>query len=226
MQDIFSTLTNIVIHIQNNVDDQLEDQLENQLEDYEITSESSKGSMDLLMSNGLDYLENIEIKTSLNTQDQNHDVQSDSSNILIRSRKSSFNTFDSISSINDINNDNDWLEKSIVNEYIKLYEYLDFKNFQSIKKGSFGSIVRATLKNTDDLFALKSFNNDEGTLCKIVREVFIKALITSVYSTYSKASIFNFILSQIKLHQVIAHENIIQFYGITKMENGTIKNHH
>ncbi|CAB4417904.1 unnamed protein product [Rhizophagus irregularis] len=192
MQDVFSALTSIVTCELNNADDQLEE-----YEIISITSESSKGTMDLnneLVSNHDSYLDVNGIEISLNSQNQKH-AQSDSSNILIRSRKSSFNSFDPISIISDINNfsDNDWLEKSIDNEDIKLYEYSDFKNIQSIKKGSFGSIVRATLKNIDNLFALKSFNNDEATLCEIVREI--------------------------KLHQFIAHENIIQFYGITKMEN-------
>ncbi|CAB5342308.1 unnamed protein product [Rhizophagus irregularis] len=135
-----------------------------------------------LVSDHESYLDVNKLEISLNSQSQKH-AQSDSLNILIRSIKSI---------ISNINN-NDWLEKSIDNEDIKLYEYSDFKNIQSIKKGSFGSIVRATLNNIDDLFALKSFNNDEATLCEIVREI--------------------------KLHQFIAHENIIQFYGITKMEN-------
>ncbi|EXX69760.1 kinase-like domain-containing protein [Rhizophagus irregularis DAOM 181602=DAOM 197198] len=208
VQDVFSALTSIVSCELNNADDQLEE-----YEIISITSESSKGTMDLnsellsnheskgtmdlnseLVSNHESYLDVNEIEISLNSQNQKH-AQSDSSNILIRSRKSSFNSFDPISIINNINNIGDkyWLEKSIDNEDIKLYEYSDFKNIQSIKKGSFGSIVRATLKNIDDLFALKSFNNDETTLCEIVREI--------------------------KLHQFIAHENIIQFYGITKMEN-------
>ncbi|PKC14591.1 kinase-like protein [Rhizophagus irregularis] len=182
-RDVFSALTSIVSCELNNADDQLE-----KYEIISITSESSKGTvntMDLnneLVSDHESYLDVNKLEISLNSQSQKH-AQSDSLNILIRSIKSI---------ISNINN-NDWLEKSIDNEDIKLYEYSDFKNIQSIKKGSFGSIVRATLNNIDDLFALKSFNNDEATLCEIVREI--------------------------KLHQFIAHENIIQFYGITKMEN-------
>lgn len=182
MQDVFSALTSIVSLEQNNVADRLEE-----YEITSITSESSKGTMDLnneLVSNHESYLDVNELEISLNTQNQKH-AQSDSSNILIRSRKSSFNSIDPINIINDINNIgcNDWLVKSIDNEDIKLYEYSAFKNIQSIKKGSFGSIVRATLKNTDDLFALKSFNNDEATICEIVREVYIEALIA--YSIFN-----------------------------------------
>ncbi|CAB4417631.1 unnamed protein product [Rhizophagus irregularis] len=125
MQDVFSALTSIVTCELNNADDQLEE-----YEIISITSESSKGTMDLnneLVSNHDSYLDVNGIEISLNSQNQKH-AQSDSSNILIRSRKSSFNSFDPIT-----------------------------------------------------------------TLCEIVREI--------------------------KLHQFIAHENIIQFYGITKMEN-------
>ncbi|RGB31486.1 hypothetical protein C1646_817284 [Rhizophagus diaphanus] len=133
MQDVFSALTSIVSSEQNNVDDQLEE--------YEITSDSSKGTMDLnnelILNHGLDYLNDIKLKANLNTQERLN-----SSSILIRSRKSSFNSFDSISIINDID-DTGWF---------------------------IWGIVRATLKNTDELFALKSFNNDEATLCEVVRE--------------------------------------------------------
>ena len=63
-----------------------------------------------------------------------------------------------------------WLETSISEGHIKYYEYSDFKNIQPIGSGSFGSVVRATWKNTNT-FALKSFNNDKQTLKEIVKEV-------------------------------------------------------
>ncbi|CAB4417623.1 unnamed protein product [Rhizophagus irregularis] len=56
------------------------------------------------------------------------------------------------------------------------------------------NVVRANLK--DDSFALRFFNNDDATLHEIVREI--------------------------KLHEKIVHENILQFYGITKKETDTI----
>ena len=71
----------------------------------------------------------------------------------------------------DINFYIDWLEKSISEERIKLYEHSDFKNIRPIGSGSFGSVVRATWKNTIHYFALKSFNNDKQTLREIVKEV-------------------------------------------------------
>ena len=65
----------------------------------------------------------------------------------------------------------DWLEKSITDEYFNHYEYSDFKNLQSIGIGSFGNVMRANWKNTNRLFALKSFNNDKITLKEVVNEV-------------------------------------------------------
>ena len=66
----------------------------------------------------------------------------------------------------------DWLEKSISEERIKYYPYEEFKVIESIGSGSFGSVVRATWKNTDRFFALKSFfKSDKITLKEIVNEV-------------------------------------------------------
>ncbi len=64
-----------------------------------------------------------------------------------------------------------WIEKSITDEYFKHYGYTDFKNLQSIGIGSFGNVMRANWKNTNRLFALKSFNNDKITLKEVVNEV-------------------------------------------------------
>ena len=86
---------------------------------------------------------------------------------------------------NDSCDDNiDWLEQSIHNEHIKYYEYSEFKNIQPIGSGSFGSVVRANWKNTDIVFALKSFNNQKSTLKKIVREVGISNNFKVPYSIY------------------------------------------
>ena len=64
-----------------------------------------------------------------------------------------------------------WLEKSITDKYINYYEYSDFKNLRSIGNGSSGNVMRATWKNTDDFFVLKSFSNDKVTLKEVVNEV-------------------------------------------------------
>ena len=70
-----------------------------------------------------------------------------------------------------------WLEKSIEDEYLNHYEYSEFKNLESIGRGSYGNVVRANWKNTDSLFALKTFNNDEQTLKEVVKEVQYNILI-------------------------------------------------
>ncbi len=73
--------------------------------------------------------------------------------------------------IKDLNFYINWLEKSIIDKCFNYYEYSDFKNIQSVGKGSFGNVVRANWKNIDYLFALKSFNNDKVTLKEVVNEV-------------------------------------------------------
>lgn len=66
----------------------------------------------------------------------------------------------------------DWLEKSIVNEHIKYYDYKDFHDIKPIGSGASGSICRTNWKNTDTIFALKSFYNQRSTLKEIVNEVY------------------------------------------------------
>ena len=65
----------------------------------------------------------------------------------------------------------DWLEKSIVDEYINYYNYSEFKNLKFIGSGSYGSVTRANWKNIDGFFALKTFNDDKMTLKEVVNEV-------------------------------------------------------
>ena len=64
-----------------------------------------------------------------------------------------------------------WLEQSITNEYINHYEYSNFKNIQLIGNGAFGKVSRANWKDTDTIFALKSFDNHNLTLKVVVNEV-------------------------------------------------------
>ncbi|CAI2201908.1 17824_t:CDS:2, partial [Funneliformis geosporum] len=85
----------------------------------------------------------------------------------------------------------DWLEKSISDEYFIYYEFSDFNNLQLIGNGLFGSVMRASWKNQNRYFALKSFNNDTVALEEVVNEI--------------------------KLHKrVDFHQNIIRFFGITR----------
>uniref|UniRef100_U9U092 non-specific serine/threonine protein kinase n=1 Tax=Rhizophagus irregularis (strain DAOM 181602 / DAOM 197198 / MUCL 43194) TaxID=747089 RepID=U9U092_RHIID len=97
-----------------------------------------------------------------------------------------------------------WLEKSIANEYLNYYEYSEFKNSELIGSGSHGSVFRANRKNAGNFFALKTFKNYDNTMLKEL-------------------------VNEIKLQKrVDFHENIIRFYGITKVEteyaeNGTLK---
>ena len=77
----------------------------------------------------------------------------------------------------DVNCCIDWLENSIDSGRFTYYDYKEFKNEQSIGKGSFGSVVRVTWKNTDAVFALKSFNLDRITLKEVVNEVMYLGLL-------------------------------------------------
>lgn len=73
--------------------------------------------------------------------------------------------------VQDLNYYINWLDKLITEEYIKFYEYSEFKSIQRIGKGSFGKVYRVNWKNSDRIFALKFFNNDELTLKEVVKEV-------------------------------------------------------
>ncbi|CAB4377080.1 unnamed protein product [Rhizophagus irregularis] len=98
------------------------------------------------------------------------------------------------SKIKDLNYYISWFDYSISEEHIKYYEYSDFTNIQHIGKGSYGNVVRVNWKTSNRLFALKSFNNNKQTLKEVAKEL---KLIRSVDD----------------------HENVIRFYGITKMED-------
>jgi hypothetical protein len=63
------------------------------------------------------------------------------------------------------------LNNPISEDYIKYYEYSDFKNIQQIGTGSFGNVVRVNWKNSGHFFALKSFKDDEQTIKEVVNEV-------------------------------------------------------
>ncbi|RIA88005.1 hypothetical protein C1645_776025 [Glomus cerebriforme] len=89
----------------------------------------------------------------------------------------------------------DWLENSITNEYLNYYEYSEFKNIEPIGRGSYGSVVRANWKSTNRFFALKTFNNDKITLKEVFNEIKLR-------------------------REVCFNENILRFYGITKIETG------
>ncbi|PKK59713.1 hypothetical protein RhiirC2_794429 [Rhizophagus irregularis] len=94
----------------------------------------------------------------------------------------------------DLNYYIDWLDNSITEEHIKYYEYSDFTNIQQIGKGSYGNVIRVNWKNSNRLFAIKSFNNDKQTLKEVVKEL--------------------------KLHRSVDdHGNIVRLYGITKIED-------
>jgi len=66
-----------------------------------------------------------------------------------------------------------WLKKSIADEYLNYYKFTDFKNTQQIGEGAFGKVFCANWKDTDAIFALKSFNIYKLTFKEVVNEVTI-----------------------------------------------------
>ncbi|CAG8715490.1 12570_t:CDS:2, partial [Funneliformis mosseae] len=87
----------------------------------------------------------------------------------------------------------DWLENTIADECLNYYEYSDFKDIKPIGSGSFGKVFCASWKNTDAIFALKSFDEYKLTLKEVVNEIKLQK-------------------------KVDFHSNILRFYGITKIE--------
>ncbi|GET04742.1 kinase-like domain-containing protein [Rhizophagus clarus] len=62
-----------------------------------------------------------------------------------------------------------WIEKAVDREYFKFYEYNQFNNIQHIGTGGFEKVYRANWKNSEKLFALKSFFSlDNITVKEIV----------------------------------------------------------
>ncbi|RGB28125.1 kinase-like domain-containing protein [Rhizophagus diaphanus] len=88
-----------------------------------------------------------------------------------------------------------WIEEAVDKEHLKFYEYEEFNNIQHIGTGGFGNVYRANWKNSEKLFALKSFFSlNNITMKEIVRELRIQ-------------------------REVDFHDNIIRCFGITKLES-------
>ncbi|EXX77289.1 uncharacterized protein OCT59_024135 [Rhizophagus irregularis] len=104
----------------------------------------------------------------------------------------------------DIENTNEWInwiEEAVDKEHLKFYEYQQFNNIQHIGTGGFGNIYRANWKNSEKLFALKSFFSlNNITMKEIVRELKIQ-------------------------REVDFHDNIIRCYGITNLETENYNNY-
>ncbi|GBC27069.2 kinase-like domain-containing protein [Rhizophagus irregularis DAOM 181602=DAOM 197198] len=86
---------------------------------------------------------------------------------------------------------NNWIEEAILNEHINCYEYKDFYNLEGIGTGGFGKVYRANWKNSHNIYALKSLKDSEAK--KFVDELKIQ-------------------------RKVNVHDNIIRFYGITRVD--------
>ncbi|CAB4379568.1 unnamed protein product [Rhizophagus irregularis] len=88
-----------------------------------------------------------------------------------------------------------WIEEALTKEYLKYYEFENFKNIQEIGSGAFGKVFRANWKNFEHYLALKSFFN--------LNNITVKEIV-----------------NELKLQRdVDFHGNIIRFYGITKFES-------
>ncbi|POG80764.1 kinase-like domain-containing protein [Rhizophagus irregularis DAOM 181602=DAOM 197198] len=89
---------------------------------------------------------------------------------------------------------NEWIKEAIAKKFFKFYEYKDFSNVQKIGVGGFGTVYRANWKDSDQIFALKTFNSiNNDTAKELARELELQ-------------------------REVDYHNNIIRFYGITVFE--------
>ncbi|RGB27424.1 kinase-like domain-containing protein [Rhizophagus diaphanus] len=94
-----------------------------------------------------------------------------------------------------------WIEEAVDKGHLKFYEYEEFNKIQHIGTGGFGNVYRANWKNSEKLYALKSFFSlNNITMKEIVRELKIQ-------------------------RQVDFHDNIIRYYGITKLESENHNNY-
>ncbi|GBC06908.1 hypothetical protein RclHR1_07130007 [Rhizophagus clarus] len=96
-----------------------------------------------------------------------------------------------------IKDSNEWINR--IEEYIsknnniKYYEYNHFHNIEKIGNDNFENVYRANWKNSEQYFALKSFNFNNTTMKEIIHEL----------EFYCDVNL---------------HENIIKFFGITNKE--------
>lgn len=78
------------------------------------------------------------------------------------------------------NNSFEWIKEAISKKHIKYYDYKDFYNIEKIDNKkiddhNFGKVYRTNLKNSEQYFALKSFNFDNAVIVKeIIHEVIVK----------------------------------------------------
>ncbi|GBC20766.2 kinase-like domain-containing protein [Rhizophagus irregularis DAOM 181602=DAOM 197198] len=107
----------------------------------------------------------------------------------------------------DNNNKSDWIEEAIAKEYLKYYEYKNFSDVKKIGGGEFVKVYHARWKNTEQYFALKSFKNSNSEDPK-QNEITIKEIV-----------------DELKVQRdVVFHDNIIKFYGITVSKKGIFNN--
>lgn len=64
-----------------------------------------------------------------------------------------------------------WLEKSIIDEYLNYYDYSNLKNLKLLAGGGFGRVYCANWKDSDVTYAIKMFYNHKSSLKEIVNEV-------------------------------------------------------
>ena len=69
----------------------------------------------------------------------------------------------------DSNPDCDWLEKAILENYIKYYDYTKFVNKKEISSSPYGNTSRANWKDSDTVMVLKCSHG--LTIKEIVNEV-------------------------------------------------------
>ncbi|CAB5361443.1 unnamed protein product [Rhizophagus irregularis] len=106
-----------------------------------------------------------------------------------------------------------WLENSISDGSINHFNYSDFKDIKSIGSGSSGDVYCATWKNR--FIALKSYNNDEQTLEKVVKELALQ-LASAVECIHYHSGIVH---CNLNANSVLIHQKKIKLsdFGLSKM---------
>jgi hypothetical protein len=75
--------------------------------------------------------------------------------------------------VKDSNEYDDLLKKSLEDEDLSYYKYSEFNNVQQIDD-LFGSTFRAIWKDSDNVLALKPFDNQVATIKEVINEVMKK----------------------------------------------------
>ena len=87
---------------------------------------------------------------------------------MLRKMSNSFNSKNT-----DTNEWVQWIENGIKEDYINYHDYNEFRNRKYINSGGFSKIYQAIWKSSNNVVALKVFENNDIIMKEIVNEVAI-----------------------------------------------------